>query len=479
MGRNGPSPSGPSSKNSSNPGATNAIAAASMYSESGNLPASSVRCSYTEAVSSRRGKGLSVKKPAEVFTPRSADVNDAMYIHRPDLEKALRNALLGTMNIIIHGESGTGKSWLYKRVFTNQNVEVMTANLANASRLKSIAAELQSLVEKSNPVVKIGYDESKKADIGIPGLGAGVGHTGHYVIKSKEPFEACLELLRHRAGTRQACLVLDNLERVFENQEFMTELADLITLLDDARYAQYKVKMLVVGVPDDVKRYFSRIPNLTTVANRISEIPEVARLTNSQAQDFIVRGLFGELKYRTVGRREDVIKHISWVTDRIPQQLHEYCLELANIVEERERTICDDDLILADRQWLQTSLESSYVAVEAMMNSRETSVGRRNQTLYALGQFDGEDFTYSDIEGAVRQEFPMSTVDIELNIPQILDYLAKLPHPLIRRTPKQDAYRFINPKHRMGIRAMLRKTDQETVEKMDVRTLLWDKLASE
>lgn len=54
-------------------------------------------------------------KPEEVFTPRSPEVNSEMYIARPDLEKALKNALRSSLHVIIHGESGTGKSWLYKQ----------------------------------------------------------------------------------------------------------------------------------------------------------------------------------------------------------------------------------------------------------------------------------------------------------------------------------------------------------------------------
>jgi DNA replicative helicase MCM subunit Mcm2 (Cdc46/Mcm family) len=51
-------------------------------------------------------------------------------------------ALRGNLHIIIHGESGTGKSWLYKKTFRDAGVQFLVANLANASRLGSIAAEL-------------------------------------------------------------------------------------------------------------------------------------------------------------------------------------------------------------------------------------------------------------------------------------------------------------------------------------------------
>jgi hypothetical protein len=56
-----------------------------------------------------------------------------MYVQRPDLELALRRALAGTKNIVLSGESGNGKTWLYKRVFSANDVHYETVNLANAS----------------------------------------------------------------------------------------------------------------------------------------------------------------------------------------------------------------------------------------------------------------------------------------------------------------------------------------------------------
>lgn len=55
------------------------------------------------------------KKPEEVFTPREPKVNANMYIDRPELETPLTSGLNDTKHLILHGESGSGKSWLYKK----------------------------------------------------------------------------------------------------------------------------------------------------------------------------------------------------------------------------------------------------------------------------------------------------------------------------------------------------------------------------
>lgn len=194
------------------------------------------------------------QRPEQVFTPRAAEVNSDMYIPRPTLEKALQNSLRGNLHIVIHGESGTGKSWLYKQSFSSAGVSFVVANLANASRLGSIAAELKNLTDRDGKATKTGYEEEKSAEIGAGFASAELSHTGQYEIGQMEPFEACLASLRNKAGKNPAVLVFDNLEAAFTDP-LLKELADLIILCDDERYAKYRVKILIVGVPAGIKEY--------------------------------------------------------------------------------------------------------------------------------------------------------------------------------------------------------------------------------
>jgi MoxR-like ATPase len=69
-------------------------------------------------------------KPEDVFTPRAATVNQSMYIDRPQLERSTETALRVKFHIIIHGESGTGKTWLYKKVLADKSVPLHVINMA-------------------------------------------------------------------------------------------------------------------------------------------------------------------------------------------------------------------------------------------------------------------------------------------------------------------------------------------------------------
>ncbi|MDP8965027.1 MAG: ATP-binding protein, partial [Cyanobacteriota bacterium] len=120
------------------------------------------------------------KKPEHVFTPRASDVNESMYVNRPDLESALKKGLRSGMHLLIYGESGSGKTWLYKRVLKDAGVDVRIANLANASRLKSINAEFANLVNREQQARKTGYSEIKKADVSAVIASGSLQHQGQY-----------------------------------------------------------------------------------------------------------------------------------------------------------------------------------------------------------------------------------------------------------------------------------------------------------
>ena len=416
--------------------------------------------------------GAKKKEPHDVFTPRSPTINESMYVPRPDLEQALKNALRGGLHVIVHGESGSGKSWLYKKVLKDMGATVETANLANASRLKSVMGELENVLGRQGKATKTGYAESKSAELSAGFASGTLDHTGEYSIGQKEPLEACFENVRSRAGSNIACVVLDNLESIFSMPEIMKELADIIVLLDDERYARHNVKLLIVGVPAGVKEYFSKTPNMATVANRLYETPEVSRLTSDQASELIRRGFVDELKFAVQGSDlQTIVDHARWVTDRVPQRIHEYCLELA-LLGEPKNSLSLDLLPAADNAWLGNSLSADYAVVQGFLNARETKVGRKNQCLFALGKITTDEFKVADLESMIRQEFPNSTSGIgNLNTNPILGEFMKSDLPLVKRAPKGDSYMFTDPKYRMCIRSMLTKTESESVAKVELRAI--------
>lgn len=235
-----------------------------------------------------------------------------------------------------------------------------------------------------------------------------------------------------------AVLVFDNLEAAFTDQ-ILKELANLLILCDDERYARYKVKILIVGVPSDVEEYYYKTPHHSTVANRLSELPEVSRLQRAECNELVRIGFEHKLKYK-IHSLGDLQRHVAWISDRIPQMVHEYCLELAFLGEDH-RAVDEASIAAADDAWLSKSQFHAYSVIESHINERDTKAGRRNQSLFALSLCEGEQFKSSEIEALLRQEFPTSTHDTALNPAQILASLATTDRPIVRRSPKGDASR--------------------------------------
>ncbi|MDG0808068.1 AAA family ATPase [Cohnella rhizosphaerae] len=129
------------------------------------------------------------KLPHEVFTPRKPEVNSDMYISRPRLEKDLKRELLGTKHVIIHGESGCGKSWLYKKVLSDMNINYEVINLANAARYGSITEEIKMVHSSLQPTRKTGYSEKKAGELSA-GIAKGqLEFVGEFSVSEQDPVE--------------------------------------------------------------------------------------------------------------------------------------------------------------------------------------------------------------------------------------------------------------------------------------------------
>ena len=164
--------------------------------------------------------------PESVFTPRG-EFNPKMYTRRPELEADFAKKIRSTSHLVLFGESGCGKSWLYKNFFSDNGVVFKTVNLADASRNDGIAAEILRTVMGNKPQLT-GFDEKKSGQGGVPLVGAiTLDHTKKYSIASKDPLREAIQYFRKEAGAGRAFLVFDNLERIFEKPKLMDELADI------------------------------------------------------------------------------------------------------------------------------------------------------------------------------------------------------------------------------------------------------------
>jgi len=408
-------------------------------------------------------------KISEVFTPRRADVNPKMYIDRPEHEKALERSVHGTKHTIIFGQSGNGKSWLYKRVAEQLEWSLYICNMSNASRRNSITEEIAYQLTSSERILtnaSEGMDAKAKAVVAEGGLSS----RRDYKVRQEDPLERAFREARAEAGKRPLVIALDNLEVIFKSENLMSELANILLLLDDPRYAKHNAKFILIGTPADIVEYYQKTENLEPVANRLQEIPPVRGLTKSQVYSLLYKGLVQQLGIRIP---VDLLKlwtsRIHHSTLGIAQRVHEYGEQLAYAIEANKWIAKTGHEEAAEEQYVKDSLYQSYAVVDRCLNEKNTKAGRRNQVIFSLGLLPGATFDTNTVEKIVREEFPNSTKDVALGIGQILGELCSREMGLLRRTPRSTEYRFADPRYLMCIRMMLRKKNEsETVFKRPI-----------
>ena len=231
-----------------------------------------------------------------VFKPRNHEVNDLIYVHRPTLEEALQTSLRGSLHTIIFGESGSGKSWLYKKTLRQEKAKFVVINCGKAAMSKSIAKEILAVVKPPMVAKVVGYTETQGAGVSVVGFKAKVDHQKSFAYDDLDPLFEAYSLLKDRSGGAPSFVVLDNLELVFQSVELMDELANILTLLDDTNYASFQVRFVLVGTRREIRDYFQTTKNLPTVANRLTSIPEVSNLSDSQVFDLLKKGFIDLLK---------------------------------------------------------------------------------------------------------------------------------------------------------------------------------------
>lgn len=374
------------------------------------------------------------KEVNEVFTPRRAEVNEQMYVQRPTLERNLIRAIMGSKHAILFGESGNGKSWLYKHVFVREKIPFVVANGGNASRLQSITEEISNAIFKEGNATKVGYNETKSAKISAVIAEGELSHEGHYEIKEKDLLLASFEQFNSQKKGLTGVVVLDNLETIYLTKERMQELADIIILLDDSRYAKFNIKILIVGVPNDVLAYFSKTKNLESVSNRIDEIEKVDGLSKDQVLSLVSKGFVGLLRAKiTSSQTVKLSEHIYNITMGIAQHVHEYCECLAYKIEDDGWGYNDSLKTNADMDWANRGLRSSYQLVETKLNSRGSSISRKNQVILSIGTITSHQFDAAVIESKIRKLFPETVPATNMGIGTILNELSSDPNPLLRR----------------------------------------------
>ncbi|MDE5818310.1 MAG: ATP-binding protein [Lachnospiraceae bacterium] len=405
-----------------------------------------------------------------MFNPRG-EYNPEMYIQRPEYEQDFSIALRSNLCVLVHGQSGTGKTWLTRRMLEKEKIFYKVVNLANAANCKSIYTCFLHIMLDDNWIIKNGKTETKAAGINVAVASGTLEATTSYE-KKVDYFMEFLRYMEHRASDKQKkrYIVFENMEAILDNDELISQLANLITLIDDEKVALYKTQYIIIGATKDIHQYFRRVRNVNTIENRIFELNDVRTLNTLQAKTLIIRGFEKlQIPFASPNVRNFCITEYIRITGGIPQRIHELCLIFAQIVRSRDQSVGVELEQVNDgvRRWIATSLNKNYAYISRLLEREDDAGALKNKILYCVAQIDNLYFTDDDIDKELKLEFPKFMEGKSVRSTKTLDELCKCNPPLLSKTEDVfGEYSFIDFKCALCLRAILKK-EGEVVYKND------------
>ena len=399
--------------------------------------------------------------PNEIFTPRSAGVNEKMYIERPHLQERLQRAINGSQHIILFGDSGCGKTWLYQRYLKRQSIPFKVVDL-------SIAMD-GGLDHAFRDALTDGYGWKPTAKGESVEGGAKVVLEAHKKVETQysfhdvSPFDKIVTELSG-GNSKPKFLIFDNLEQISSDPTLLKSIARLTIRLDNPRFALSGVRFLLVGVVSDMKQLVAHHDQAGTVANRLTEIPEVLNLSYSETHQLVQRG-FKKLKMKVLDEVH-LVRNVYYLTFGNPQQVHALCYQIACEAEKADWQVGDSQIENGFSCWVEESLGQHKAMVEPRLNKKETKVQRRNQVLHVVATSSHTELSATEVEALVRHEFPDSARSESLGCYQILRGLCEGKNPLMVHLSATGQFRIAHPKIRLAIRALLCKTQDGDVSRL-------------
>lgn len=403
------------------------------------------------------------KKPEDVFVIRTSTVNEKLYVKREGLEKELKRLIKTAPNIMIRGESGCGKTWLYKNVFDKEGINYEVIDLSKAIKEgMTIEKVIKDKLNKNKEFIQTGYATEKNAGIKIPVAEGAMSYSEEFTRNETALLEM-YENLHHKGS--KSLLVLDNLEQIKDNQQLLDELNSMIMNVDNEDFAEFNVKLLIVGTPSGFKHFRSKAKNIDTLTNRLKSLEEVKGLTLKETGTYFQKSMINIMNIKFDESDVDkYIKHIFSITNGIPQRIVEYCLNLCYTIED-EGGVTEYKKVYkaADLRYLKGTLDKSVEVISRKLNSNETSLQRRNQVLYTLGKMKVNTFKTADVEKGLRKIFEIPQ-DSNVNVSSLLAELSYGDDPILIKT--NDTWMFQDSQYLVTLKLMLSKRGQKVISKM-------------
>jgi len=328
--------------------------------------------------------------------------------------------------------------------------------LRTGSLVEAIAGTCHPTGEKSLSTI----DEKKLTKLGIPALGGELASSRKYAFSTGDPLFKAFSTVRSRAKKSRAFIVLENLELLSGEETLLKELAGLVTILDDDAFSKFDVRFLLVGTATDVSTYFSEVKSLSTVVNRISELPVLRRFTQQQTTKLVETGFIELLEVNDFTNRllDYWSQHIQHVTLGVPQRIQEYCRFLAIRLKDSNWQPSISLLKLADLDYIGSGFQHAKTAIQNHFYFGPKKLSRTNQVIFSISRIARSSFTTDLVNTIFRSEFPGSARTLKtLPTNKILFKLCKSELPLLRYNSVRNEFHFVDSRYQIALRILATK----------------------
>ncbi len=414
-------------------------------------------------------------KPKEVFTPRAPRVNQKMYISRFEQERAMKRALDSNYCIVIYGDSGCGKSWLYRKVFADLGVSFSVLDLGTCQDQDDVDLILLDRIARLEEFEIQEKEEERELDIRPMRAGVREKKSLSYKRNVSSPFKRMCTLMRSEKNFTRGVIVFENVEHIIDKPNLISFIQSKIMEIDNNDEANGDISIAVVGVPFELSKILSEGNHYQTISNRIYEIPEMGQLEPDQAEEFMKRGFIELLKLKFSYDFDLCLRAIATATNRVPQYLHDVCLLASLAAEEADGEINQELVEKAIVDWVVSSDKSAFTLIDSIVSSDKSSGRLKSKVLFCLAQIEDPYFSKDDITALLEKFFPRYCDTVKPATKRTLSSLSKISTGILKASKDGNHFQIRTPAIRGALRSSL--TLQQDDEEVKVRRLKHSGLA--
>lgn len=272
--------------------------------------------------------------PYNVFTPNTMiDKNKDMYINRPQLEQTILEKVKTNMNLIIQGESGSGKTWVTRKVLSDNGYYHRFVDLTVVASYGSLFSYFKDQLVHYKWRLVPSYLEYKnnllKSEVAM-----------YPLTKCDEQMESCyyhteyLKFMKNKSRlkyrhanediNKSNFIILEHFDSISSNEKILTELTYFISLINEQNHTN--THFIILSTNSNTLGCFDKIRNRSVITTNLSKPVCTQAFSYKETSSLILKG-FDKLNitFPKTRVKNEFLYTIGSQTYHLPNKIHELC----------------------------------------------------------------------------------------------------------------------------------------------------------